>query len=162
MALLLRGDRLLSALRRRQRQPGSAAHDVSFLGREHPFEPLGIDHLFALSRGHSAQVANCCAHHAPPVRRKLLHLPEDLPSLLFLVGGQMLPGFHAVQHALLLLRRQIGKMLQPLPELLLMLWRQPAELGIALQSPLLLIGRHIFVTTQPVARVAGLSSCILR
>src|ERR1700730_3179996 len=48
-------------------------------------------------------------------------------------------------------------MLQSLAELLLMLRRQPAKLGIALQSSLLFIGRHILVTTQPVARVAGVS-----
>lgn len=52
-------------------------------------------------------------------------------------------------------------MLQPLPELFLMLGRQPAELRIALQSPFLLPGRHVLVTTQPVARVAGLSPYVL-
>jgi hypothetical protein len=45
--------------------------------------------------------------------------------------------------------------------LFLMLGRQPAELRIALQSPFLLPGRHVLVTTQPVARVAGLSPYVL-
>jgi hypothetical protein len=39
----------------------------------------------------------------------------------------MLPGFHAVEHAQLLLRGQIRKVLQPLAESLLPLGRKAAE-----------------------------------
>ena len=51
----------------------------------------------------------------PPLRGELLHLLVNLTRLLFLLGSQVLPNFHTVQHALLLLRRQRGEMLQPLP-----------------------------------------------
>lgn len=106
LQLLLRCG-LLSALWGRQRQPGSTAHDIPLLGRKHVLETVGIDHLLALGGRHSPQVANCCADHAPAIRWKLLHLPENLTCLLFLIGGQVLPGFHAIQHALLLLRWQV-------------------------------------------------------
>ncbi len=104
--LLLRSG-LLPALWGRQRQAGSPAHDVPFLGRKHVLETVGIDHLLALGRRHSPQVADRCTDHAPPIRWELLHLPENLSCLLFLIGSQMLPGLHAIQHALLLLRRQV-------------------------------------------------------
>ena len=83
--------------------------------REHPFKALGIDDFFALIRGHAAQIVNSLVHQAPPVRGKLPHLAEDLARLLLLFRGQMLPGFHAVQHLQLLLRRETRKALEPLP-----------------------------------------------
>jgi hypothetical protein len=104
--LLLRAG-LVSALGGRQRQPGCPAHYDSFLGGKHVLETVGIDHLLALWGRHSSQVTDRCADHAPPIRWELLHLPENLTCLLFLIGSQVLPRFHAIQHALLLLRRQV-------------------------------------------------------
>ncbi len=104
--LLLRTG-LLSTLWGRQRQAGSPVHYVPFLGRKHALETVGIDPLLALWWRHSPQVADRCADHASPIRWELLHLSENLPSLLLLIGSQVLPGFHAIQHALLLLRRQV-------------------------------------------------------
>ena len=46
------------------------------------------------------------------VGRQLLELLKELARLLLLIRSQVLPGFHAIEHALLLLRRQAGKMLQ--------------------------------------------------
>ena len=66
-----------------------------------------LPELVLMLRRHSPQVANCCAYHAPAVRGELLHLPENLPCLLLLIGSQVLPGFHSIQHALLLLRWQV-------------------------------------------------------
>ena len=60
----------------------------------------------------------------------------DLASLLLLLRGQMLPGFHAVQHALLLLRRKTGKVLQPLTQHLLALRRETTKARIVLQRTL--------------------------
>ena len=75
-----------------------------------------------------------------------MHLLVNLTRLLFLLGSQMLPNLHTVQHALLLLRGQGRKMLQPLPEQLLLIGRQTAECRIALQGTFLLPRRYVLVT----------------
>ena len=45
-----------------------------------------------------------------------LQLRKQLPRLLFLIGRQVLPGFHALQNAVLLLRRQAAETLQALAQ----------------------------------------------
>ena len=67
----------------------------------------------------------------------------------------MLPGFHAVQHAQLLLWRQIREMLQALPQLLLSFRGQAAECRILLQFALLFLWWQIFIAPQPVPGVAS-------
>jgi hypothetical protein len=71
----------------------------------------------------------------------LAELLKDLSRLLLLAGREVLPGFHAVEHAILLLRWQARKMLQAVLQLLLLSGGQLAELGITLKSPALLLGR---------------------
>jgi hypothetical protein len=44
---------------------------------------------------------NCLA----TIRWKLLHLIVQLAGLLFLLGSEMFPDFHAAERAILLLRR---------------------------------------------------------
>ena len=82
-------------------------------------------------------------------------MAEELSCLLLLGGGQVLPGFHAIQNAQLLLRRKGRKMLQSLAQLLLPLGGQAAEFGIVLQRALLLIGRQICVSPQPIPGVTA-------
>jgi len=96
-------------------------------------------------------MVHCGFHHGLPLGRKLLQLAVNLTGLLLLCWRQMFPGFHAVQHALLLLRGQSREMLQPLPQLLLLRRWQTAECGIALQCAFLLSRRHILVAAKPVA-----------
>ena len=83
------------------------AHHLALLIGEHVLEALGVDDLLALLWGIAAGRALRVETMALPVGRKLLHLTENLPRLLFLLRRQMLPGFHTVQHAQLLLRRQV-------------------------------------------------------
>ena len=64
---------------------------------------------------------------------------------MFLLGSQVLPGLHAIENAVLLLRGQAAEMLQPLPQLLLPLRRKPLKLRIILEGIGLLTGREIFV-----------------
>ncbi len=90
------------------------------------------------------------------VGRQLLELLKELARLLLLIRSQVLPGFHAVEHALLLLRRQAGKMLQPFLQAGLLLRGKPAELGIVFEGAALLRGRQILIAAEPVSGVAGL------
>jgi len=91
------------------------------------------------------------SYHPPALGWKLLHLAVELTRLLLLFRSQMLPGFHAVEHALLLLRGKGREMLQPLLQLLLPFRRQTAECRITLQRAFLLPGRHISVLAEPIA-----------
>ena len=95
-----------------------------------------IADLLALAGRHGAEIANGSGDHAATIWRKLRKLPVNLPRLLLLLRGQMLPGFHAVQDALLLLWRKIRKMLQPLAQHLLALRRETPKARIVLQCPL--------------------------
>ena len=72
------------------------------------------------------------------VGRQSPELFKELARLLFLVLPQVLPGFHTIEYALLLLRRQTGELLQPSSQLGLALRRQTPELGIAFECPPLL------------------------
>jgi len=130
--LFLRRGLAGAAVRRRKWQPGGSAEHFALRRGEYISEAFRVDDLFALFRRHVAQVADRSGYHASAIGRKLLHLPENSPSLLLLLRGQVLPGFHVAQNALLPLGRQAGKMLQPLPQPLLLLRRQSPESGIAL------------------------------
>ncbi len=134
-----------------------SAHDLAFLIVEHAFESVGVDDLFALIGRHGRKVADCGSNHALPVRRQLPQLIANLQSLLLLLGSQMLPGFHAVQHLQLLLRREIGETLQTLAQQLLPLGRQSPECRIALQGFFLLRRWKIFVAAKPIPGVPLLS-----
>jgi len=90
-------------------------------------------------------------------------LAKELSCLLLLRGSQVLPGFHAIQNAQLLLRGESGKTLQALAQLLLPLGGQAAEFGIVLQRAVLLIGREIRIAPQPIPRMAArLDRIVLR
>ena len=91
----------------------------------------------------------------------------ELARLLLLFRSQMFPGFHPIQHPLLLLRGETGEMLQSLPQLLLTLRRQTAECRIVAQGALLFSGRQILVPAQPVTsmslpRVRRLRTILIR
>ena len=62
------------------------------------------------------QIADGNSQFFPALRRKALELRKQLPRLLFLIGCQVLPGFHALQNAVLLLRRQAAETLQALAQ----------------------------------------------
>ena len=117
---------------------------------------LGIDEPVALFGSHVAHAADGLIDRSAAVRRQLFELLKYLPRLLLLVLGQVLPGFHSVEHALLLLRRQAGKILQALQQSGLLLRRKPTELRIIFQRVPLLCGRQIFITAQPVPGVPRL------
>ena len=74
----------------------------------------------------------------------------------------MLPGLHALQDAVLLLRRKAAETLQAFPQDLLPGRRKAAELGIVFQRLLLLIGRKILVAAQPLSGVIGLQRLLAR
>ena len=84
----------------------------------------------------------------------MLHLLENLLRPLFLLGCQVLPGIHAVEHAQLLLRGQTGKVLESLSQLLLPLRRKTAKCRVIVERAFLFIAGQIFVATQPIADVA--------
>jgi hypothetical protein len=67
--------------------------------------------------------------------------------LRLLLGGQVLPGLHAVEHLQLLLWWQAGKMLQSLAQDLLSIGWQPTKSRIILQSVFLLCRGEILVLT---------------
>lgn len=83
-----------------------SANDAQFLFVEVTLEPVGVDDLFALLWRHRPQILHSGTHHPLAVRRKLAELTVELPRLVFLLGRQVLPSLHAVEHAQLLLRRQ--------------------------------------------------------
>ena len=66
----------------------------------------------------------------------------------------MLPGFHAVQRAILLLRRHAVKSLQLIAQLLLSLRWKRAKAGIAFKRSPLLFGREITVLPQPLTSMS--------
>ena len=67
---------------------------------------------WSLLRRHPAHVPDRAVDGLAAVGRQSLELLKELARPLLLIGGQVLPGFHAVEHAFLLLRRQAGEMLQ--------------------------------------------------
>jgi len=69
----------------------------------------------------------------------------------------VLPGFHAIQDSILLLRRQVAEVLQAFAQSVLPLWRKVAELGIVIERFLLFCRGKILVAAQPLSRMlAGL------
>src|ERR1700693_1203568 len=73
----------------------------------------------------------------------------------FLIGGQMLPGFHPLKNALLLPRRQHRKMVQAVQKPVLLCPRQPAKLVVGLEGAKLLLRREVLISAEPISSVAG-------
>ena len=69
----------------------------------------------------------------------------------------MLPGFHAIENALLLLWRHVGETLQPVLQPHLLLRGKLAELLIIFKRTVLLLGRKIFVAAEPVSSMTGVA-----
>jgi len=137
---------------RKTRRP---VEQAAFLRRKLVSIFVRVDEPVALFRRHAAHVADRMVDGLTPVRGQLPELLKELARLLLLIGRQVLPGFHAVEHALLLLRRQAGKMLQPLPQLRLLRRRKPAELRIVFERAALLRRRQILIAPEPVSGMAG-------
>lgn len=132
---------------------GSPNH-TNFLFIEIAFKAVGVDDLLALLGRHGTQISHRCAHHALAVRRKLTKLAVELARLILLLGSQMFPRLHSVQHLQLPLRRETREMLQSLPQQLLPLCRQTPERWITLQRAFLLFWWEILVPPEPVAGMA--------
>ena len=94
--------------------------------------------MVALCGRQTAHAADRLVDGLAAIGRQLLELLKELARLLLLIRSQVLPGFHAVEHPLLLLWRQAGKMLQPVLQPFLLWRRKPAELGIVLERAVLL------------------------
>lgn len=95
----------------------------------------------------------------PALRRQFIPLACQLAGLGFLLRGEVLPHFSAVQPALLLLRGQVIEVLQPIFQALLLLRWKLTELRLVLQGLLLLCQRKIPMRFQPCAympRLTGL------
>jgi hypothetical protein len=101
--------------------------------------------LLPLIGRHSAQSTNRAFHHLATLGRKAPHLLKQSARLLFLLGSEVLPSFHAFQDPVLLLRRQCAETFQPLAQPVLPLRRQAAELRIAVERFLLFLRRNVFV-----------------
>jgi hypothetical protein len=134
----------------------SSAKQAAFLRRKRIPVPVGVDELVALSGREAAHAADCLVDGLTAVWRQLPELLKELARPLLLIGRQVLPGFHAVEHSFLLLRRQAGKMLQPVLQSGLLLLRKPTELRIVFEGAVLLRGWQILIAAEPVAGVAGL------
>ena len=117
---------------------------------------VGVDEPVALFGCQAAHSADRLVDGLPAVGRQLLELLKELARLLLLIRRQVLPGFHAVENALLLPGRQAGKMLQPPLQLGLLLRGKPAELGIVFERAALLRRRQVFIAAEPVSGVARL------
>lgn len=89
--------------------------EAALFGRELAFEAIGINHLFALGGRNLAKLIDGVSQHGATGRRQGFKAARDLPGLLLLLWRQMLPSFHPVQHALLLLGWKAIETLQPLP-----------------------------------------------
>lgn len=148
--------------RRRQRQPGSPVQQPTFFRCERAPEAGRVDHPLPLLGWHVSQPTNRVLHHLAALRRQIPHLREHAAGLLLLLGSQVLPNFHSVQHALLLLGRQAVEVLQPVFQSLLALRRQAAELGIILQRASLLLRRNALIPAQPLAGMMSLRRRLVR
>jgi hypothetical protein len=139
-----------------ERKMGGSTEQAAFLRRERTLVLVGVDELVALFGRQIAHAADRPVDGLTAVGRQLPELLKELARLLLLISSQVLPGSHAVEHALLLLWRQAGKMLQPSVQLGLLLRRKPSELRIVFERAVLLRGRQIFIAAEPVSGVAGL------
>lgn|ERR1700677_321008 len=135
---------------------GGSAEDATFLGRECVSVLRGVNQLVALFRRQVTHATDRLVDDLAAGGRQLPELLKYLARLLFLAGSHVLPDFHAVQYAFLLLRRETGKTLQLVLQSDLLLRGEPAEQGIAFEHSALLRGRHVFIATQPVSGVARL------
>ena len=133
----------------------SAKH-AAFLRRKRIPVLVGVDELVALLRRQVAHAPDRPVDSFTAVGGQLLELLKQLACPLFLIGSQVLPGFHAIEHALLLLGRQVGKMLQLPLQTLLLLRRKLAELPVVFQFAVLLFGRQISIAAEPIPSVASL------
>ena len=135
---------------------GGSAEDEAFPRRERALVLVRVDALVALFGRQVAHAADRPVDGLAAVRWQLPELPKDLARMLFLILSQVLPGFHAVEHPLLLLRWQDGKMLQSVLQPGLLLRGKPPELRIVFERAALLCRRQIFIAAEPVSGVAGL------
>ena len=135
---------------------GGSAEDEAFPRRERALVLVRVDALVALFGRQVAHAADRPVDGLAAVRWQLPELPKDLARMLFLILSQVLPGFHAVEHPLLLLRWQAGKMLQSVLQPGLLLRGKPPELRIVFERAALLRGRQIFIAAKPVSGVPGL------
>jgi len=146
----------LQAIAGREREVGRSTENAALLGCELISKLVRIDEVVALGRRQAAHAADRLVDGLVAIGRQLFELLIELAGLLFLIGSEMLPGFHAIEYALLLLWRQAGEMLQPVLQPRLLLWRKPAELGIVFKRAVLLRGWQVFIATEPVSGVARL------
>jgi len=135
---------------------GGSAEDGAFLRRERVPVLRGVDELVTLSGRQAVHAADRAVDGLAAIGRQLSELLKELGCPLLLIRCQVLPGFHAVEHALLLLSRQAGEMLQPVLQPCLLLRGKPAELRIVFERAALLRGRQILIAAEPVSGVAGL------
>jgi len=135
---------------------GGSAEDEAFPRRERVLVLVRVDELVALFRRQVAHAADRPIDGLAAVGRQLPELLKNLARMLLLILSQVLPGFHAVEHPLLLLRWQAGEMLQPVLQSHLLLRWKPPELRIAFERAALLRGRQIFIAAKPVSGVPGL------
>ena len=139
-----------------ERKVGGSAEQAAFLRRKRAFVFVGVDELVTLFGRQVAHAADGPVNSLAAVGRQLSELLKELARVLLLIRSQVLPGFHAVEHMLLLLRRQVGKMLQPVLQPGLVFRGKLSELRIVFERATLLCGRQIFIAAEPVSGVAGL------
>src|SRR6266852_6444189 len=132
------GRSTLQAFAGGERKMGGSAEDEAFPRRERALVLVRVDALVALFGRQVAHAADRPVDGLAAVRWQLPELPKDLARMLFLILSQVLPGFHAVEHPLLLLRWQVGEMLQPVLQPGLLFRRKLSELRIVLQRAALL------------------------
>jgi len=108
---------------------GSADYDA-FLQRERMRVLVRVDKLVALVGRQAAHVSDGAVDGLAAVGRQLFELVKELAGAFLLIRREVLPGFHAVQHAFLLLSGQAGKVLQSLLQADLLLRRESVELRI--------------------------------
>src|ERR1700688_5009850 len=135
---------------------GGSAEDEAFPRRERVLVLVRVDELVALFRCQVAHAADRPVDGLAAIGRQLPELLKNLARMLLLILSQVLPGFHAVEHPLLLLRRQAGKMLQPALQPGLLLRRKLPELRIVFECAALLCRREILIAAEPVSGVPGL------
>src|SRR6266852_2865012 len=132
------GRSTLQAFAGGERKMGGSAEDEAFPRRERALVLVRVDALVALFGRQVAHAADRPVDGLAAVRWQLPELPKDLARMLFLILSQVLPGFHAVEHPLLLLR-----------------WKPP-ELRIVFERAALLCRRQIFIAAKPVSGMTGL------
>ena len=146
--------RLLSRRRRglcwRQRQLRRIIQHLALL-RGKLAETSSLNFPLARVGRHGAQRLDGIPDGLLTVRRQVLELRVIGAELLFLLGSQVLPGFHSPQNLLLAVWRQAVEVLQSLFKLLLAIVRKTAKLRIIFKRPPLLIERLLAMLIQPLA-----------